>query len=1302
MCAESAYEVTVLKSEPTMTEMSPAEAIFFAALERPAPADRAAYLDEACANDPALRLRVEKLLAAHPRVGEFLEPAAAGDATGTFAPDGMAVTADFLGEDEHAGAIIAGKYALLEVIGEGGMGSVWRAKQSEPVKRFVAVKLIKAVMDSKAVLARFEAERQALAMMDHPNIAKILDGGLHDNRPYFVMELVKGVPITEYCDRHKLTPKERLELFVPVCQAIQHAHQKGIIHRDIKPSNVLIALYDDKPVPKVIDFGIAKATGGALTEHSIETAFGGVVGTPQYMSPEQASLNNLDIDTRSDVYSLGVLLYELLTGSPPFARKELQKAGLLEILRVVREEEPPRPSTKLSTADALPSLSANRSTEPKKLTGLLRNELDWIVMKALEKDRARRYETANGLAADVNRYLCGEAVLAHPPSATYRVMKFARRNRGQVIAASLVLLALLAGIAGTTVGLFEAKKQERLALDARQAEADRAEGERLAKLDAQANEKLAGDRLVQVEAERTKADAAKVEAQEKAAEANAMGQFFEDKVFAAARPKGQPGGLGAGVTLRDAVVASLPALEKGLADQPRAESRLRMALGLTFLELAEFELARDQFERSRALFTKLRGPEHPDTLKVMNNLAISYAGLNRPADALKLREETLAIQNRVLPKDDLNTLRSMINLAVSYDALNRPTDALKLCEETLAIQRRVLPKDHSDIFTSMNNLANSYATLNRPAEALKLREETLDGRRRALPKDQPDTLSSMVNVASSLLILGHPIDAAKLLEEALAIQKRVLPPDHPHTLACMTNLAACYEALNRPADAIKLREETLAIKKRVLPKDHPDTLTSMNNLAASYAKANRLDDAVKLLEETLEIRNRVLPKDHPDTLASMFNVAVLYLATNRVADAAKLLEDVRAIRKRALPKDHPDTLNTLSVLASCLIELGRGVEAVPLLDEFLANADASPTLKPQFITEAFELRSKHFQKTGEPAGCRATAEMWEKRNRTDAESLYTAARYRAIAAGVQSRALRADAAKLAEADATLAVQWLQKAVQAGYKDSVRMNEDSDLASLRERADFEKLLADLEKKFTDADVKRIAALPAAQQVEEVRKELILRNPRYDAKLTPKFKDGVVTELALSAGPVTNISPLRALHLSKLHLWGWGGSDLTPLKGMPLTLLNCGGNGRMIDLTPLVGMPLNFLCINFTQISDLAPLKNLPLTTFLCANTPVSDLTPLRGMRLKQLTINKTKVSDLSPLKGMPLEKLECDNSVVTDLSPLKDLPLKNLNCDFQPDRDAKVLRAIKTLQTINGKKAADFWKEVDANPKPAKD
>lgn len=356
------------------------------------------------------------------------------------------------------GTVIAGKYKLLEAIGEGGMGSVWMAQQIEPVKRTVAVKLIKSGMDSKSVIARFEAERQALSMMDHPNIARVYDvGTIPGGRPFFVMELVKGTPLTEFCDQRKLTPRQRLELFVPICNAIQHAHQKGIIHRDIKPSNVLVALHDDRPVPKVIDFGLAKATGTPLTEKTLHTGFEQVVGTPAYMSPEQATFNQLDIDTRTDVYSLGVLLYELLTGTTPIERQRFKQAALLEMLRVVREEEPPRPSTRLSSTEARASIAAVRSTEPARLSKELRSELDWVVMKSLEKDRSRRYETAISFAADVQRYLAGEPVLAHPPSAGYRIRKFVKRHKGTVVAASIILLALIGGAVGTLYGVIKAE-----------------------------------------------------------------------------------------------------------------------------------------------------------------------------------------------------------------------------------------------------------------------------------------------------------------------------------------------------------------------------------------------------------------------------------------------------------------------------------------------------------------------------------------------------------------------------------------------------------------------------------------------------------------------------------------------------------------------------------------------------------------------------------------------------------------------------------------------------------------------------
>jgi serine/threonine protein kinase/tetratricopeptide (TPR) repeat protein len=422
------------------------EAIFHAARDIPDRDHRREYIREACGGDEIRIGYVEALLAAADAPDSLLDRPARSNPVAT---SDHSIT-------ESASTVI-GPYKLLEQIGEGGMGTVWMAQQTQPVKRPVAVKLIKAGMDSRQVIARFEAERQALALMDHPNIARVLDAGTSGaGRPYFVMDLVKGVPITRYCDEHRLTTRQRLELFIPVCRAVQHAHTKGIIHRDIKPNNVLIALYDGRPVPKVIDFGVAKAAGQQLTDKTLVTGFGAIIGTLEYMSPEQAEINQLDIDTRSDIYSLGALLYELLTGSPPLGRKELAQAGLLETLRVIREQEPTKPSTKLRTADGLPTLAANRGTEPAKLTNLVRGELDWIVMKALEKDRNRRYETANGFAMDLQRYLADEPVLACPPSAGYRLRKFVRRYRGPVLAAGLVLVALVAGIIGTSIGLVQA------------------------------------------------------------------------------------------------------------------------------------------------------------------------------------------------------------------------------------------------------------------------------------------------------------------------------------------------------------------------------------------------------------------------------------------------------------------------------------------------------------------------------------------------------------------------------------------------------------------------------------------------------------------------------------------------------------------------------------------------------------------------------------------------------------------------------------------------------------------------------
>jgi serine/threonine protein kinase len=551
------------------------KAIFWEAIERASENERRAYLDEACAGDPDLRARIDALLLAHHNAGAFLEQPVPTPSAAWEVPNAM----------EAPGTII-GPYKLLEQIGEGGFGVVYLAEQRQPIRRTVALKVLKPGMDTRRVVSRFEAERQALALMDHPNIARVLDGGeTASGRPFFVMELVKGVAITRYCDEHRLAPRERLALLVPVCQAVQHAHQKGIIHRDLKPSNILIAAYDGRPVPKVIDFGVAKALGQQLTEQTLVTGFQSVVGTLEYMSPEQAEFNAADIDTRSDVYSLGVLLYELLTGTTPLTKERLTRAALTEALRLIREEDPPRPSTRLSESrDTLASISAQRQLEPARLTRLVRGELDWIVMKAVTKDRSRRYETASGLARDIERYLKDEPVEARPPGKGYQLRKFLKRHKGVVLAVTAVMLALVAGIVGTSWGMVQAERSRGDADKAREAQSK----------ERQRAEDNARKALAAAAAERR----AKETAQTREAETRAVLDFVENKIFAAARPETREGGLGPEVKLRRAIEAALPFVDQSFRDQPLTEARLRMALGTSFFYLGEGKIAAEQWERA--------------------------------------------------------------------------------------------------------------------------------------------------------------------------------------------------------------------------------------------------------------------------------------------------------------------------------------------------------------------------------------------------------------------------------------------------------------------------------------------------------------------------------------------------------------------------------------------------------------------------------------------------------------------------------------------------------------------------------
>jgi serine/threonine protein kinase len=976
------------------------EEVFAAAVELPAEA-RTAYLDQACAGDSATRARVEALLQAHDRAGHLL--------------DRPAVTVRDTGE--RPGTVIAGRYKLLEALGEGGMGTVWGAEQTEPVRRKVALKLIKPGMDSRQVLARFEQERQALALMDHPNIAKVLDGGLTETgRPFFVMEYVKGVPITQYCDAARLSVSERLQLFVQVCQAVQHAHMKGIIHRDLKPSNILVAPYDDKPVPKVIDFGLAKAMHQPLTERTLHTAHEAIVGTPLYMSPEQAQLNNLDVDTRTDIYSLGALLYELLTGTPPVERQRFKEAAWQEIIRIIKEEEPPRPSARLSSSGSLPSVAAQRQVEPAKLTKLVRGELDWIVMKALEKDRNRRYETANGFALDVQRFLSGEPVLVVPPSASYRLRKFARKHRAALTTAAVIAVLLVAGIVGTAIGLLEALAQTEHAraetrakekalqaeAEARAAEKDRADSERTAK-EAMKRERDAKEEALRKEEKERKY-------------AQAIADFVQNDFLALTSVEGQSrfGGdsewsLDKDTTLRQLLDRAAAKLNQRRDLDPRIEADLCWMVGVNYRGVGEPRLAIPFLERAVALRKQVFGVDHRETLTAQNSLGVAYEVAGKFGLALPLYEETLKLRKSKLGADDPETLASMNNLAECYKAAGKLDLALPLFEETLKLHQAKLGADHRSTLISMNNLATAYAAVGKLDLALPLLEETLKLRHAKLGADHPDTLRSMNNLAMGYKAVGKLDLALPLLEETLKLQKSRLGADHPNTLRSMNNLALAYAAVGKLDLALPLLEETLKLRKSKQGADHPDTLTSMNNLAYGYQDAGKLDLALPLFQEAAAgVEKRRFQHEHAgmivgnlircydrlkrfdeadvwrrkwvafvkecagaESLPYADQLAFLgfhFLQRKKWSDAETVLRDSLAIREKKQP-DSWTMFYTHSMLGGALLNQQKYADAEPMLlkgyEGMKQRADKIPAQVRTFrMSEAVELLVQLYEATG--------------------------------------------------------------------------------------------------------------------------------------------------------------------------------------------------------------------------------------------------------------------------------------------------------------------------------------------------
>lgn len=762
--------------------MSPSTELLIArALEKPLN-QRAAFLDGACQGDEQRRQRLEGLLRAHNPVAHA---ATTGAAVASADSTSLALDVSGVTPDDGRGRVV-GRYKLLEKLGEGGCGVVYVAEQIESVRRRVALKIIKLGMDTKAVVARFEAERQALAMMDHPNIARVLDAGMVGERekpqvgaqkteedasnpksnlpnsesrnfnhaagrPFFVMELVRGVRITEYCDQNQLGTRERLQLFIPVCHAIQHAHQKGIIHRDIKPSNILVTMLDGAPVPKVIDFGIAKAIEGRLTDATIYTQFHQFIGTPTYMSPEQAEMSGMDIDTRSDVFSLGVLLYELLTGQTPLDGKELVSLGVDAMRRTICDHQPARPSVRLSALDAgdLTTTAKRRSCEPPRLIHSLRGDLDWIVMKCLEKDRTRRYPTVNALCSDVLRHLNHEPVMARPPSPLYRMQRTIQRHRTAFLATAAVAITLVIGFAvsiGATLQAHQAKE-------------------------------LASRRL---------------------AESEAISSFLT-----ATFQSPDPTRDGRSVTVAERLESAASRLETDLADQPQRRAQLQAVLGRTYLAMGMAKEASPLLKTALTQQTTFLGKDHPDTLALAHALGVAWADERRYGEALPIFRDVLARQQRLRGVESREAIRAMMDLGTAEHYAGDAAVGLQLHQEALRLSRKTNGAEDADTARALHSLSTSYTD----DEALPLREEALVLLRKVNGSNHPATLRAIYNLERSYSAVGRSDDALRLLEEAVPLSHRLYGSGHTISRRSLQNLERALYDAGRWQEALQLKAD---------------------------------------------------------------------------------------------------------------------------------------------------------------------------------------------------------------------------------------------------------------------------------------------------------------------------------------------------------------------------------------------------------------------------------------------------------------------------------------------------------------
>ncbi len=741
-----------------------------------------------------------------------------------------------------------GNYRIVQKLGEGGMGEVFEAEQAKPIRRRVALKIIKWGMDTKQVVARFESERQALALMNHPSIAKVFDAGATDQgRPFFVMECVKGVPITEYCDTHRLNNRQRLELFIQVCEGVQHAHQKGIIHRDIKASNILVMIQDNKPLPKIIDFGVAKAVSQRLTERTVFTEMGQLIGTPEYMSPEQAEMTGLDIDTRTDVYSLGVLLYELLVGVLPFESTDLRSAGFDEIRRKIREEEPPKPSTRLTTPgfDTNHALSS-RQTDLSALTKQLKGELDWITMKAMAKDRTQRYASASELAADIMRHLKHEPVMAGPPSAVYRLRKYVRRHKVGVAAGALVMLAMIVGIVGTSIGLLKAVKAEK-------------------------------------------------RAKEEAETAQRVSDFLEG-LFEVSDPSEARGNT---ITAREILDKGSRQIEEELQDQPKIQSRLLETMGRVFRNLGLYDQAAPILEKSLSLKRQVYGEENLEVAAGLHTLAVLYDTQGKYDEAESLFRQSLTIKEKILGPDHPEVAKSLNSIAVVNWNQGRYDEAEPLFLRSLAIKEKALGPDDPDVGNTLTNLGVLYHLQGRFEEAEPFFKRALAISEKALGEDHPDVGGSLNNLGSLYEDMGKLEEAEPLYERALAIWEKALGPDHSDVGIALHNLANLYRSQGKYDEAEPYYLRSQAIWEKALGAKHPYVAYSFREQANLFRDQGRYDEAEELYTRALEIFENSLGPDHLNVAETLEQYALLLRKIGRIGEAEKFEERAKTIRDKS-------------------------------------------------------------------------------------------------------------------------------------------------------------------------------------------------------------------------------------------------------------------------------------------------------------------------------------------------------------------------------------------------------------------